>query len=174
VFPGVAGGIALLLALYAFQVLPVNFAGLALIVLGILLFVIETFVPAHGTLSIGGIAAFIFGSLILMDTKVPGFGVPLGLIGGLAAAGALVVTGTLWLAMRSHRRRAVTGAEEILHSSGTVLADFGTDGRGKVRVHSETWNAQSKTPLHAGDAIRVIGRQGLTLIVEPHKTSTGD
>ena len=176
VFPGVAGGIALLLALYAFQVLPVNFAGLALIVLGVLLFVIETFVPAHGTLSIGGIAAFVFGSLILMDTKVPGFGVPLGLIGGLAAAGALIVTGTLWLAMRSHRRHAVTGAEELLNSSGTVHADFGADGRGKVRVHSEIWNAESKLPLRAGDTVTVTGRHGLILIVEPHKhkTSSGD
>lgn len=176
VLPGVAGGIALLLALYAFQVLPVNFAGLALIVLGILLFVIETFVPAHGTLSIGGIAAFVFGSLILMDTHIPGFGVPLGLVGGLAASAAFVVVGTLWLAMRAHRKRAVTGAEELLHSSGTVLTDFDGQGQGKVRVHSETWNAESHAPLRAGDAVHVVGRHGLKLRVEPvkHKSATGD
>ena len=116
VLPGVAGAIALLLALYAFQVLPVNFAGLALIVLGVLLFVTETFVPAYGTLSIGGIAAFVFGSLILMDNDIPGFALPPGLIGGLAVAGALIIAGTLWLAARAHRRPAASGAEELLEA----------------------------------------------------------
>ena len=167
VFPGVAGGIALLLALYAFQVLPVNFAGLALILLGVLLFVIETFVPAYGTLSIGGIAAFIFGSLILMDTNVPGFALPRGLIGGLAAAASLLVAGTLWLAARAHRKPAASGAEELLHATGRAAADFGPDGHGKVRVHSELWNAESGAPLKAGDAVRVVGREGLRLRVEP-------
>lgn len=146
VLPGVAGAIALLLALYAFQVLPVNFAGLALIVLGVLLFVIETFVPAYGTLSIGGIAAFVFGSLILMDSGVPGFALPPGLVGGLAAAGALLIAGTLWLAARAHRKPAASGAEELLQATGSVLEDFAADGRGRVRVHSETWSAESRTP----------------------------
>lgn len=167
VLPGVAGAIALLLALYAFQVLPVNFAGLALIVLGVLLFVIETFVPAYGTLSIGGIAAFVFGSLILMDTDVPGFALPPGLIGGLAAAGALIIAGTLWLAARAHRKPAASGAEELLQATGSVLEDFATDGHGRVRVHSETWNAESRVPLHQGEAVRVVHRDGLKLIVEP-------
>ncbi len=167
VLPGVAGAIALLLALYAFQVLPVNFAGLALIVLGVLLFVIETFVPAYGTLSIGGIAAFVFGSLILMDNAVPGFALPSGLIGGLAAAGALIIAGTLWLAARAHQRPAASGAEELLLATGNALEDFAADGRGRVRVHSETWNAESRAPLHRGDAVRVVRREGLKLIVEP-------
>ena len=134
VLPGVAGAIALLLALYAFQVLPVNFAGLALIVLGVLLFVIETFVPAYGTLSLGGIAAFVFGSLILMDNPAPGFALPRGLIGGLATAAALLMTGTLWFAVRAHRKPAASGAEELLGAAGRTLEDFDAGGHGRVRA----------------------------------------
>ncbi len=167
VLPGVAGAIALLLALYAFQVLPVNFAGLALIVLGVLLFVIETFVPAYGTLSLGGIAAFIFGSLILMDSSVPGYSLPRGLIAGLAASGGLLLAGTLWLAARAHRRPAASGAEELLGAAGRVLEDFDASGHGRVRVHSETWNAESREALQRGTAVRVVRREGLKLIVEP-------
>ena len=167
VLPGVAGAIALLLALYAFQVLPVNFAGLALIVLGVLLFVIETFVPAYGTLSLGGIAAFVFGSLILMDSQVPGFSLPRGLIAGLATSGGLLLAGTLWLAARAHRRPAASGAEQLLGAAGQVLEDFDADGHGRVRVQSETWNAESHAPLRRGAAVHVVRREGLKLIVEP-------
>ena len=167
VLPGVAGAIALLLALYAFQVLPVNFAGLALIVLGVLLFVIETFVPAYGTLSLGGIAAFVFGSLILMDSQVPGYTLPRGLIAGLAASGGLLLAGTLWLAARAHRRPAASGAEQLLGATGRVLEDFDGTGNGRVRVQSETWNAESRAVLRQGAEVRVVRREGLKLIVEP-------
>lgn len=167
VLPGVAGAIALLLALYAFQVLPVNFAGLALILLGVLLFVTETFVHAYGTLSIGGIVAFVFGSLILMDNSAPGFALPRGLIAGLSSAAALLVIGTLALAMRARRRPVVSGGEQMIGAIGSVLHQFGADGRGKVRVHSEIWDAESRVPLHKGVSVRVVQRDGLKLIVEP-------
>ena len=167
VLPGVAGAIALLLALYAFEVLPVNFAGLALIVLGVLLFVIETFVPAYGTLSLGGIAAFVFGSLILMDSQVPGYTLPRGLIAGLAASGGLLLAGTLWLAARAHRRPAASGAEQLLGATGRALEDFDDTGNGRVRVQSETWNAESRATLRKGVEVRVVRREGLKLIVEP-------
>ncbi|MGE5624267.1 MAG: NfeD family protein [Bacillota bacterium] len=173
VLPGVAGGIALLLALYAFQILPVNFAGLALIILGVLLFVIETFVPAYGTLSIGGIISFVFGSLILMDTDVPGFELPRGLIAGLAAAAGLLVAGTLALAMRSRRKPVVTGGESLLGAVGETLADFGADGSGTVRIQSANWQAQSRTPLPRGARVRVLRREGLKLIVEPLESPAG-
>lgn len=173
VLPGVAGGIALLLALYAFQILPVNFAGLALIVLGVLLFVIETFVPAYGTLSIGGIAAFVFGSLILMNTEVPGFELPRGLIAGLAGAAGLLVAGTLSLAVRSRRKPVVTGGESLLGALGVTLDDFAADGSGTVRVQSANWQAESRTPLARGARIRVLQRDGLKLIVEPAETPAG-
>lgn len=167
VLPGVAGAIALLLALYAFHVLPVNFAGLALIVLGVILFVTETFVPAYGTLSIGGLLAFVIGSIILMDTRVPGFAISRGLIGGISSAAALIIVTTLWLAVRAHRRPVVSGAEELLEDRGQALQDFSAAGDGSVRIHSETWNAHSKTPIRAGEAVKVIRREGLKLVVEP-------
>jgi membrane-bound serine protease (ClpP class) len=166
VLPGVAGGIALLLALYAFNILPVNFAGLALIALGILLFVTETFVPAYGTLTIGGLIAFVTGSIILMNTGVPGFGISRGVIGGISSAAGLIVIGTLWLAMRAHRKPVVSGAEEMIGSTGVVISDFNSNGDGIVRVHSENWNAWSRTRLLAGASVRVIARDGLKLTVE--------
>jgi len=167
VLPGVAGAIALLLALYAFHVLPVDFAGLALIVLGVILFVTETFVPAYGTLSIGGLVAFVIGSIILMDTRVPGFAISRGLIGGISSAAALIIVTTLWLAVRAHRRPVVSGAEELLEDRGQALQNFSAAGDGTVRIHSETWNAHSKTPIRAGEAVKVIRREGLKLVVEP-------
>jgi membrane-bound serine protease (ClpP class) len=167
VLPGVVGAIALLLALYAFHVLPVNFAGLALIILGVILFVTETFVHAYGTLSIGGLAAFVFGSIILMDTSVPGFQVSRGLIAGISVAAALIIAGTLWLTLQTHRRPVVSGNEQLLHSTGQALTDFSAAGTGNVRVHSEIWNAYSDQPLHAGDSVKVVRREGLKLIVEP-------
>ncbi|HET7649770.1 MAG TPA: nodulation protein NfeD [Gammaproteobacteria bacterium] len=166
VLPGVAGGIALLLALYAFNILPVNFAGLALIALGILLFVTETFVPAYGTLTIGGLIAFVIGSIILMNTGVPGFDISRGVIGGVSSAAGLMVVGTLWLAMRAHRKPVVSGAEEMIGSTGKAMVDFSNAGDGIVRVHSENWNAWSRTPLRAGTPVRVIARDGLKLTVE--------
>lgn len=167
VLPGVVGAIAILLALYAFHVLPVNFAGLALIVLGVILFVTETFVHAYGTLSIGGLAAFVFGSIILMDTSVPGFQVSRGLIAGISVAAALIIAGTVWLTLQTHRRPVVSGSEQILSSAGLAVGDFMPDGTGKVRVHSEIWNAYSEQPVRAGDSIKVVRREGLKLIVEP-------
>jgi membrane-bound serine protease (ClpP class) len=167
VFPGVIGAIALLLALYAFHILPVNFAGLALIVLGIVLFVTETFVPAYGTLSIGGLAAFVIGSIILMDTGVPGFGISRGLISGISVSAALIILITVWLVIHAHRKPVVTGTEELLGTHGLALRDFAVDGSGTVRIHSEIWNAFSKSPIHAGEHVKVISRDGLMLIVKP-------
>ncbi|MGA9854508.1 MAG: nodulation protein NfeD [Gammaproteobacteria bacterium] len=174
VLPGVAGAIALLLALYAFHILPVNFAGLALIVLGIILFVTETFVPAYGTLSIGGLAAFVFGSIILMDTGVPGFGVSRGLIAGISLSVALIIVTTLWLAVRAHRKPVVSGAEELLDDHGEALQDFSANGDGTVRIHSEIWNAHSKMHICAGEPVKVIRREGLKLIVEPIEQSESE
>ncbi|HVA54932.1 MAG TPA: nodulation protein NfeD [Gammaproteobacteria bacterium] len=174
VLPGVVGAIALLLALYAFHILPVNFAGLALILLGIILFVTETFVPAYGTLSIGGLVAFVIGSIILMDTGVPGFGVSRGLIGGISVAAALIILATLWLAVRAHRRPVVSGAEELLGDRGQALQDFSVDGAGTVRIHSEIWNAYSEIPIRAGEDVKVIRREGLKLIVKPADQSDSE
>jgi membrane-bound serine protease (ClpP class) len=167
VLPGVVGAIALLLALYAFHVLPVNFTGLALIVLGVILFVAETFVHAYGTLSIGGLAAFVFGSVILMNTDVPGFQVSRGLIAGISVAAALIIAGALWLTLQTHRRPVVSGAEQLLGSTGLALEDFSPDGSGNIRVHGEIWRAHSDCCVQAGDSVKVVRREDLQLFVEP-------
>src|SRR5690606_25264003 len=107
--PGVVGAISLLLALFAFQILPVNYAGLALIALGVILMIAEFLVPSFGALGLGGIAAFILGSVILIDSDVPGFGISIPILAAIAltAAGALI--GTIWIAMRSRHARVVSG-----------------------------------------------------------------
>jgi membrane-bound serine protease (ClpP class) len=165
ILPGVVGAICLLLALYAFQVLPVNYAGLALIVLGILMMIGEIFMPSFGALGIGGIVAFVVGSIILMDTEVPGFGVPAGLIGSIAAVGGGAVMGIIWFAVRARRQPVVSGREDMIGAAAVAVADF--DGRGPVRSHGELWTAESGLPVRAGQHLRITGMHGLVLKVEP-------
>jgi membrane-bound serine protease (ClpP class) len=165
VVPGVVGAISLLLALYAFQVLPVNFAGLALIVLGLVLMLAEFFVPSFGALGIGGVAAFVFGSVILVDTHVPGFEVATGMIAGIAFSGALLLIGTVWLAMRARGRQVVSGVEEMSGMTAEALEDF--VGEGQVWVHGERWQACAKTPISKGQRLTVRRVEGLVLQVEP-------
>ncbi len=169
IVPGVVGAISLLLALFAFQVLPINYAGLALIALGVILMVSEFLVPSFGALGMGGIAAFIFGSVILIDSDVPGFGVSLPLIITIAASGALILLGIVWFAVRSRERPVVSGVEEMVGARAEALHDF--DLRGQVWVHGERWAARTTTPVTAGQSLVVVRVDGLTLYVEP-KDST--
>ena len=169
IVPGVVGAISLLLALFAFQVLPINYAGLALIALGVILMVSEFLVPSFGALGMGGIAAFIFGSVILIDSDVPGFGVSLPLIITIAASGALILLGIVWFAVRSRERPVVSGVEEMVGARAEALHDF--DLRGQVWVHGERWAARTTTPVTAGQSLVVSKVDGLTLYVEP-KDST--
>ena len=166
ILPGVVGAICILLALYAFQVLPVNYAGLALIVLGVLLMIGEVFVPSFGALGIGGIVAFVAGSVILMDTDVPGFGIPPALIGSVALAGGTVVLGIVWFAVRAHRRPVVSGREEMIGAPAVAAGDFA--GEGQVKVHGELWSARSAQPVRRGQPLRVTAMHGLILEVEPN------
>ena len=163
VFPGVVGAICVLIALYAFQMLPVNYAGLALILLGIGFMVAEAFVPAFGSLGIGGLIAFIIGSVMLFDTDIPGFGIPYALIGGLAATSAVFLIFIVGVALKSRRRPVVSGREELLGAPGEVLEDFA--GEGWARVHSENWRVRAATPLKAGQRVRVAAIDGLLLEV---------
>jgi len=165
VLPGVAGAICLLLALFAFQILPVNYAGLALIVLGTLLVIAEAFVPSFGTLGLGGVIAFVMGSIILFDTGVPGFEIAMPLIGGIATAAALVLVGIVWLFNRARSRPVVTGAEQIVGSFAEAISDF--QGAGTVRLGGELWNARTTAPVRAGQRVRVTRMEGLLLHVEP-------
>ena len=171
VLPGVIGGICLLLGLYASSVLPVNYAGMALILLGIMFMVAEAFVPSFGALGIGGVVAFVAGSIMLIDTDVEGFQVSWPAILSTAAFGAIAFGGVATLAAKAHKRRVVSGREEMIGSFGETLEAF--EKKGRVRVHSELWQAQSDQPLQAGQAIRVTGMKGLTLFVEPADKEAG-
>ncbi|MBN8735075.1 MAG: nodulation protein NfeD [Xanthomonadales bacterium] len=165
VLPGVVGAICLLLALYAFQLLPVNFAGLGLILLGVILIVSEAFVPAYGVLGTGGVVSFVIGSVILMRTGVPGYGIALPVVVGVAIAAAGVLVGIVWMAMRSRKRPVVSGREEMVGAVAEVVADF--EGLGMVHVHGERWQARSGIPLKRGQRVSVTGMHGLVLDVQP-------
>jgi membrane-bound serine protease (ClpP class) len=145
--------------------LPVNYAGLALILLGLILITAEFFVPSFGALGIGGIAAFVLGSLILIDTDVPGFEVATALIAGIAFSGALALGGTIWLALRARQRRVVSGIEEMSGMLAEALEDFQSEGY--VWVHGERWAAHSAAPVSKGQRLRVKQVNGLVLRVEP-------
>ncbi|MEJ2522335.1 MAG: nodulation protein NfeD [Gammaproteobacteria bacterium] len=166
ILPGVVGAICILLALYAFQVLPVNYAGLALIVLGILLMIAEVFVPSFGALGIGGVIAFVAGSVILMDTDVPGFGIPMALIGSIALVGAIAIMGIVWFAVRAYRQPVVSGREQMIGSTAVAAEDF-RQGRGQVRAHGEIWSARSETPVRASQPLTITDMNGLVLTVKP-------
>ena len=165
VLPGVAGSVCLLIALFAFQILSVNYAGLALVVLGTAMIISEFFFPTYGSLGVGGLIAFVVGSLILFDTDIPGMNVGRPLIGAFATMGGLVIAGIVYLASRSMRRPVATGTQAMIGESAEVVADF--TGKGKVRYGGELWNARSDAALRAGDLARIVRVEGLTLWVEP-------
>lgn len=170
VFPGVLGGICILLALYAAQVLPINYAGLALILLGILFMIGEAFVPSFGALGIGGVIAFIIGSIILIDTDYEGYGISIPFISTFALANALFFFAMLSMALKARHKPIVSGREELIGSVGEVIE--AVENYGRVRVHSENWQAKSNVPIPPGEIIRVTGIEGLTLIVEPENYAT--
>jgi membrane-bound serine protease (ClpP class) len=161
--PGTVGAIALLIGLYALAALPVDFVGVALILLGLALMVAEAFAPSFGILGIGGIAAFAFGAAIMIDTDVPEFQIDWGVIAALAVFSAGVVAIVARLAIRSRRHRIETGSEEMLGATGEVIDWKG--GAGHVFVHSERWSATGPETLAKGAAVTVEGIDGLRLRV---------
>ena len=169
VVPGVVGAICLLLALYALQVLPVNYAGVALIVLGVALMATELAMPSFGVLGIGGLIALVAGSLILFDTDVPGFGVPGQLVLGIGVASALAFMGVVWLALRARDRPVTTGIDELVGHPATALDDF--SGHGRVRIRGEVWQADSDVAVVRGQVLQVVSIDGLVLHVAPFDTA---
>ncbi|WP_430303344.1 NfeD family protein [Pseudomonas sp. DC418] len=163
---GVVGGICLLLALYALQLLPVSFAGVALILLGIAFMIAEAFLPSFGVVGFGGIVAFVVGALILIDTDAPGFGIPLALIGTLGVLSALLIGGVLGMALKTRRRALVSGDAGLVGSLVTVT-QVATDNpfSGSVQAQGEQWQVQCATPLQAGQHVRVTARHGVMLHV---------
>ena len=170
VLPGVAGAISLVLALYAFQILPVNYAGLALLALGIMFMLAEVFVPSFGALGFGGVIAFVIGSIILFDEGGTGYAVSLPLILSLSVISAGFFLFVVGAAIKARNRPVVSGQEEMLHSTGKAIESF--SGTGRIRVHGEIWQAQSAVPLRRGDRVRVVGVDGLVLKVQPYTPET--
>lgn len=164
--PGVAGAVCLLVGLYALQMLPVNYAGLALMVLGVGLLIAEAFTPAYGTLGIGGTAAFIFGSIMLLDIDVPGYAINLGVIGGIAASAFGLLAIIVWLVMRSRHVRVIGGDQQMLDARGEMLDAISAGGFAQARFLGERWRVRSEQALPTGTRVRVLRRDGLLLWVE--------
>jgi len=164
-FPGVVGGICLLLAMFALQVMPINYVGLALIILGIVLMISEAFMPSFGALGVGGLIAFVIGSVMLIDTDVPGYGIPWALIVPVAVASGLFSFFVVGMAVKARARPVVTGAEQMIGAPGEILEDM--EHEGWAHIHGEQWRVRSKVPLKRGDRVRVRARHDLTLDVEP-------
>ncbi|NCF14437.1 MAG: nodulation protein NfeD [Gammaproteobacteria bacterium] len=165
IVPGVVGIICLLLAAYALQVIPVNFAGLALILIGIALIVAEAYAPSFGALGIGGIAAFVFGAIIMFDSDIPGFGISYAFVIGIALVFAVLVVWLVGFLLKLRRRGAVSGTASIIGGIATAVEDF--TGDGKVWLEGEAWQARSALPLTKNQQAVVRTMDGLILVVEP-------
>jgi membrane-bound serine protease (ClpP class) len=165
IVPGVVGAICVLLAAYGLQVLPVNYAGLALIFVGVGLIVAEAFAPSFGALGVGGIAAFVFGSIIMFDSGIPGFGISIAFVVTVALIFAVLLIWLLTYLLRLRRRGAVSGAESIVGGTATAMEDF--EGDGKVWLEGEAWHARSRVSVKKDEQLIVTRLDGLILEVEP-------
>jgi membrane-bound serine protease (ClpP class) len=166
VLPGLIGAISLLIALFALNLLPIDYAGAGLVLLGIALMVAEAFIGAFGVLGVGGIVAFAFGSLMMFHGNAPGFGLSLSVVAATTIFSAGFFVLVLTMLLRSRRRPVITGGEAMIGAGGEAVSWEGTAGR--VRINGEIWLAHSRHPLQPGASIKVAGREGLVLLVEPH------
>jgi membrane-bound serine protease (ClpP class) len=165
VLPGVGGAICLLLALYSFQLLSVSYAGLALILLGVALMAAEGVIGSFGALGVGGVVAFVIGSILLLDHSVPGFAIARPLIAAVSFIGALIALAIVLYAVRARRRPIVTGMDLLLTETAVAVSDF--EQTGLVRVHGELWQAVTRVPVRSGASLRIVRVDGLTLQVTP-------
>lgn len=165
--PGILGGISLILGFYALQVLPVNYAGLLLILLALALFLLELVVPSFGMLTMGGIVSMFLGSLLLFDRSVPFLRISLAVIIPAIAATAAFCVLLLGAVIRTHRKPPSTGLQALVNQVGTSRSPF--PGTGTVLVHGELWRAMSQDTIAPGDLVRIVSVQGLTLTVEREK-----
>jgi membrane-bound serine protease (ClpP class) len=165
IFPGVTGAIFLILAFYSFQTLPVNYAGLLLIILALVLFILEIKIISHGLLTIGGTIAMVIGSLMLFESPEPFMRLSLFIILPAAIMTALFFTTVVGLAYKAHKRRPVTGAEGLVGSEGLASTDITKEG-GTVSLHGELWTAESGSPISKGEKVIVVAVHGLRLEVK--------
>lgn len=166
ILPGVVGGISLLIALYAFQLLPINYVGFSLLLLGITFMIIEVLISSFGVLGIGGIVAFVTGSILLLDINSPGYQIAWSLITAMTVVTIIFFTILITMAIRAMRRKVVTGREAMIGSEGEVLQILNSKEL-LVRIQGEIWKASSTERMHKGQKIRVRGLSGLSLSVEP-------
>jgi membrane-bound serine protease (ClpP class) len=165
VAPGLIGGLSLVVALYALNLLPINYAGAALVLLGMGLMVAEVHIGSLGLIGVAGVAAFVIGAVLMFPGGTPGLALSLPVLAVAAAASAAFFILALAALVRSRRRAVVTGAEALLGAEGETL--FWQGGEGRVRVQGEVWRARAKSPLEAGMRVKVIAREGLVVVVEP-------
>ena len=164
IFPGVAGAICLILAFYALHTLPINYAGLMLIILAIALFIAEAFITSHGVLGVGGTIAMLMGSVMLIDSPVPSLQISWAVIIPVVALSALLFIITVTVAVRVHREKTDTGKEGLIGKQAEARSDLNL--KGQVFVHGEYWNAWSNEPVHKGEKVTIVGIDGLTLMVK--------
>ena len=163
ILPGVAGGLCLFVAMVALSILPVNALGIAFIIAALVLFVLEAKITSHGLLAALGIAAMVFGSLILVDSPLPELRVRLSTAVGIALPFAVITVFLMRLVILAHRNKSVTGEEGLIAETGVALTDI--DGEGKIRVHGEIWQASSETPIAAGESVKVLTVEGMRVRV---------
>ena len=164
--PGIVGAICLLTGMYALQMLPVNYAGLALMTLGVGLLIAELVTPSLGVVGVGGVIAFVLGSVMLMNTNVPGYTVNLGVIAGIAFAAISVLATIIWLVMRA-RRSVDVNISHMIGGLGHMLESTNAEGEGWAMVDGERWKVLAGTPIPADASVRVVRRDGLVLWVIP-------
>ena len=172
ILPGVVGGICLILAFFALSVLPVNYAGIALIILALIFFIAEVKVTSYGLLTVGGLISLVLGSLMLFKSADPAIRVSIDVIMSMAAFTLIVVALLVSLVLRAHRSQVTTGTEGLIHKRGVARTEI--DTQGKVFVHGELWNAISDTPVAAGAAVEVVNVEGMTLRVRPQGGAPSD
>jgi membrane-bound serine protease (ClpP class) len=167
--PGVAGTISLLIGMWGLNFLPINYAAAGLVLLGIGLMIAEAFLPTYGALGVGGVGAFAIGSLMLVDTDIPAFRLSLSVVIAMTLVAGSLFLLVLTLLIRARQRPIVTGEAALVGAVGRVLS--WSDANGQVQVLGERWQARAEAPLVSGQPVRVIGRRGLTLVVEPDRAS---
>jgi membrane-bound serine protease (ClpP class) len=167
VLPGVVGGICLVLALYALNFLPVNLAGLFLIVLALVFFILEAKMPSHGVLALGGVISMFLGAIFLIRSPLTPGGVSMGVALSGTVPFAVLTVFLMRLVLRSRKWKTATGKEELIGSEGVVVKLLQSGAEGLVRVHGELWQAEAAEPVPEGKAVRIVRVEGLKLYVEP-------
>jgi membrane-bound serine protease (ClpP class) len=169
VLPGVAGGLCLLLAFFAFQVLPVSSVGILLILFGLVLLILEIKVTSYGLLGVGGVTSLFFGSLLLMDSPLPEMQLGLRLIIPVTVTLSAIILGLVRLGVKAQQVQSITGEAGMLESTGEALTSIEPGGVGRISTRGEIWTATATEPINAGDRVRIVGMQGLLLTVRPER-----